>query len=55
MQVAGQVCSHYQLPDEECFDLMLGVLALGFVLSLSSAYPIFRVCRMYQCEHHRPN
>lgn len=50
-EVMGAVCSHYQLPDEECFDLMLGVLAVGYLLSLASAWPIFKVCRLYECSH----
>lgn len=53
-QVGAQICSHMHLPDEQCFDLMLGILAVAMVLSLASALPIFKVCRMYQCEHRRP-
>jgi len=50
-QVAGYLCTHLSLPDDQCFDLLLGALGLGFVLSLASAIPIFTVCRLFQCSH----
>lgn len=51
-QLAGVACARLELTDDACFDLMLGSLGLGFVLSLASAVPIFMVCRMYECSHH---
>lgn len=51
-QLAGAICTQMQLPDDQCFDLMLGALGLGFVLSLASAVPIFYVCRLMQCAQH---
>jgi hypothetical protein len=35
-----------KLPDDQCFDLLLGALGLGFILSLASAIPIFMVCQV---------
>ena len=32
----------------------LGALMVGFVLTMASAIPIFKVCKMYQCEHNSP-
>ncbi|KAF5830464.1 hypothetical protein DUNSADRAFT_14545 [Dunaliella salina] len=49
--VAGYLCVHLSLPDDQCFDLLLGALGLGFVLSLASAIPIFTVCQLFQCSH----
>lgn len=49
--LAGVICSRMQLDDDQCFDLMLGALGLGFVLSLASAVPIFFVCRLMECAH----
>lgn len=49
--LAGEVCQALKLADDQCFDLWLGALGLGFVLSLASAVPIFIVCRLYDCEH----
>ncbi|MEW5298553.1 MAG: hypothetical protein WDW36_001664 [Sanguina aurantia] len=46
---AGQVCQRLALDDDACFDLFLGALGLGMVLSLASAVPIFFVCRLQQC------
>ena len=43
------------MQDDECFDLLLGALALAFVLSLASAIPIFVVCRMAECKQEGGN
>ncbi|GFH28585.1 uncharacterized protein HaLaN_27100 [Haematococcus lacustris] len=44
-QLAGQLCTNMDLPDDQCFDLLLGALGLGFVLALASAIPIFYSCQ----------
>ncbi|WIA29033.1 hypothetical protein OEZ86_011547 [Tetradesmus obliquus] len=51
-EAADAACKAMQLPDDECVDLWFTALALGMVLSLLSAIPIFKVCRMYECAHH---
>lgn len=48
-QAAGLLCTQMQLSDDQCFDLLVGSLGLGFVLSLASAIPIFYVCKLAQC------
>ncbi|MEW5308779.1 MAG: hypothetical protein WDW38_000711 [Sanguina aurantia] len=48
-QIPSQVCQRLALDDDACFDLFLGALGLGMVLSLASAVPIFFVCRLQQC------
>lgn len=50
-QVAGYICTHFSLPDDQCFDLLIGALGLGFVLSLASAIPIFYGCKLMECSH----
>eukprot|EP00775_Hariotina_reticulata_P010293 gene10295-10452_t len=50
-EAADLACKAMQLPDNECVDLWLSALALGMVLSLLSAIPIFKVCRLYECAH----
>lgn len=52
-QLAGLLCSRMQLDDAGCFDILVGALAVGFVLSLASAVPIFVVCQMAACAHGR--
>jgi hypothetical protein len=52
-QLAGYLCTSLKLPDDECFDLMLGALGLGFVLALASAIPIFFVCKLQECAKGR--
>ncbi len=42
---------HFSLPDDQCFDLLVGALGLGFVLALASAIPIFFVCRLKDCAN----
>jgi len=32
LQIAVYLCTHLSLPDDQCFDLLLGALGLGFVL-----------------------
>lgn len=44
-QLTGALCTQLALSPDECFDVLLGALGLGFVLSLASAVPIFYVCR----------
>lgn len=44
-EIASIICGRLQLTDEQCFDLMMGAIGLGFVLSLATAIPIFFVCR----------
>ncbi|GIL48906.1 hypothetical protein Vafri_5285 [Volvox africanus] len=48
-QVAGLLCSQLHLTDDVCFDVLLGALGAGFVLSLASAVPIFFLCRLPEC------
>ncbi|GLI62727.1 hypothetical protein VaNZ11_005456, partial [Volvox africanus] len=48
-QVAGLLCSQLHLTDDVCFDVLLGALGAGFVLSLGSAVPIFFLCRLPEC------
>ncbi|KAG2425529.1 hypothetical protein HXX76_013573 [Chlamydomonas incerta] len=48
-QVAGALCLQLHLTDDQCFDVLLGALGAGFVLSLASAIPIFFVCRLPEC------
>ncbi|PNW70927.1 hypothetical protein CHLRE_17g739350v5 [Chlamydomonas reinhardtii] len=50
-QVAGALCTQLHLTDDQCFDVLLGALAAGFVLSLASAIPIFFVCRLPECAN----
>ena len=45
----------YCLQDDECFDLLLGGLALAFVLSLASVIPIIYICKMSECAHRGDN
>ncbi|KAL6760651.1 hypothetical protein V8C86DRAFT_2549522 [Haematococcus lacustris] len=54
-QLAGQLCTNMDLPDDQCFDLLLGALGLGFVLALASAIPIFYSCQLYACAHRTDN
>ncbi|KAG1666006.1 hypothetical protein FOA52_010916 [Chlamydomonas sp. UWO 241] len=51
MEVANALCVRMQLPDDQCFDVMLGALGVGFFLSLGAAIPIFFVCRLMDCAH----
>uniref|UniRef100_A0A7S0S0Y9 Uncharacterized protein n=1 Tax=Chlamydomonas leiostraca TaxID=1034604 RepID=A0A7S0S0Y9_9CHLO len=48
-QLAGHLCTSLALPDDQCFDLLVGALGLGFVLSLASAVPIFYACKLMEC------
>ncbi|KXZ50691.1 hypothetical protein GPECTOR_15g375 [Gonium pectorale] len=48
-QLAGALCSQMHLTDDACFDVLLGALGAGFVLSLASAVPIFFACRLPDC------
>lgn len=48
-QVAGRLCVSLSLPDDQCFDLLMGALGLGFVLSLAAAIPIFYACKLMEC------
>eukprot|EP00195_Chlamydomonas_chlamydogama_P016048 CAMPEP_0202890416 /NCGR_PEP_ID=MMETSP1392-20130828/825_1 /ASSEMBLY_ACC=CAM_ASM_000868 /TAXON_ID=225041 /ORGANISM="Chlamydomonas chlamydogama, Strain SAG 11-48b" /LENGTH=349 /DNA_ID=CAMNT_0049573977 /DNA_START=63 /DNA_END=1112 /DNA_ORIENTATION=- len=50
-QLAGVICDTMKLPDDQCFDVLIGAIGLGFVLSLASAVPIFMVCRLMECTH----
>lgn len=50
-QLAGVLCDRMKLPDDQCFDILIGALAVGFVLSLASAVPIFIVCQMKACAN----
>ncbi|KAF6266791.1 hypothetical protein COO60DRAFT_1697256 [Scenedesmus sp. NREL 46B-D3] len=50
-EAADMACKTMQLPDDECVDLWFTALGLGMVLSLLSAIPIFKVCRLYECAH----
>ncbi|KAF8072842.1 hypothetical protein HT031_000502 [Scenedesmus sp. PABB004] len=48
---ASEACRALDLDDAECVDLWLGALFVGMVLSLLSAVPIFKVCRLAECAH----
>ncbi|KAG2489411.1 hypothetical protein HYH03_012050 [Edaphochlamys debaryana] len=48
-QLVGVLCAQLSLSDDQCFDLMLGALGLGFVLSLAAAVPIFFACQLPAC------
>ncbi|KAK9792738.1 hypothetical protein WJX73_002341 [Symbiochloris irregularis] len=48
-QAAELLCSHYQLPQDECSELWYGAFAVAAVLSFASAIPIVYVCRIPEC------
>lgn len=50
-ELVNLACDHFRLSPEQCLDLGVGALAVGFVLAMASALPIFKVCKMYQCSH----
>lgn len=53
-ELVNVICDHFQFGPEQCMDLGVAALAVGFVLALASALPIFKVCKMYECEHRPP-
>jgi len=53
-EAATAACDAWKLDDQACVDLFVTALGVGLFLSLMSAWPIFRVCRMYECSHRPP-
>ncbi len=53
-EMVNVICDHFNFGPEQCMDLGVAALAVGFVLALASALPIFKVCKMYECEHRPP-
>eukprot|EP00798_Chlamydomonas_sp_ICE-L_P023008 gene23009-30200_t len=54
-KTAAMLCEKMKLEDDECFDLLLGALALAFILSLASVIPIIYICKMSECAHRKDN
>jgi hypothetical protein len=53
-EAAQAACAALSLDTEACLDLFVGVLAVGLVLSLLAAVPIFKACRLSECAARPP-
>ncbi|GBF93178.1 hypothetical protein Rsub_05910 [Raphidocelis subcapitata] len=51
-EAAQLACEKLSLDTDQCLDLFVGALAVALVLSLLSAVPIFKACRLSECAQH---
>ncbi|KAL3145617.1 hypothetical protein ABBQ32_003162 [Trebouxia sp. C0010 RCD-2024] len=52
--IADELCTHYNLPADECTQLWYSAFALAMILSFVSVIPIVSICRLAQCARSSP-